>query len=264
MRQCSAVQRALRQALELPLFAAIKPLSLLGEPTHMMRHAPRYRRLYELYRSLRHSPLIDWDSPMLWLPIQSLPLLYEQWCVLQVVNLLLLLGDVIDQRLLTHDDDGADHRRWVLRLRQDVPLLIIRRDDGTLLRLRYQRRYVPQPSSSHALGSLDPFVRIPDIAVEITRPERGTEVLLLDAKYRVAPDGSVPQDALDDAYAYRNAIGSAGQRATLGAFLLYPGKKRVAAADSVGALPLLPMSNAQEAPGLAMIKELLSEGGSLP
>jgi hypothetical protein len=50
----------------------------------------------------------------------------------------------------------------------------------------------------------------------------------------------VPQDALDDAYAYRSAIGVGGARATLGSFLLFPGSKRFTTNDHVGALPLLP------------------------
>ncbi|MDQ2997209.1 MAG: hypothetical protein M3R61_09170, partial [Chloroflexota bacterium] len=68
------------------------------------------------------------------------------------------------------------------------------------------------------------------------------QVLLLDAKYRLDADGrGVPQDALADAYAYFGAIGSAGQRATLGALLLYPGTGAPERYSSgVGTIPLLP------------------------
>lgn len=257
LRQCIRVQRQLRHALATPFLANIPPLHTLHEPTHLMRRAPRYRRVYELFRALRDTPLIDWDSPTLWLPIQSLPLLYEQWCTLQVIKLVMPLGTMTEQHLLTHDEN-ADVRRWTLRLRQNTPLLTVKCADGTLLRLFYQRRYAPHAPSSTALGSLDPFVRIPDIAIEVQRGNRPTEVLLLDAKYRIAPDGGVPQDALDDAYAYRNAIGSGAARRTLGAFLLYPGTPSIHAADNVGALPALPMNNAQRAPEWSIIKEMLA------
>lgn len=240
MHHCAAIRRALRQALASSFLAGITPVYSLREPTQLMRRSPRYRRVYDLYRSLRSTPLIDWDSPLLWLPIQSLPLLYEQWCVLQIVKLFLPLGTLTEQQMLLSNNENGQQVRWTLRLRQNVPLVTIRRSDGAYLRLFYQRRYVPDASSSRMLGSLDPFVRIPDIAIEITHPSRSIEVLLLDAKYRVAENGSVPQDALDDAYAYRNAIGVAGRRATLGAFLLYPGSETVEAADWVGALPCLP------------------------
>jgi large subunit ribosomal protein MRP49 len=248
-----SVHRKLRQAIDAPFLHGVKPISTLGEPTQLMRRAPRYRRMYELYRALRNTPWIDWDSPTLWLPIQSLPLLYEQWCTLQVLTLLMELGTITEQHLLAHDEN-ADVRRWTLRLRQQGPLLAIKRDDGVRVRVFYQRRYAPHKGVSAALGSLDPFVRVPDIAIEVERDDQPTEVLLLDAKYRVTPDGGVPQDALDDAYAYRNAIGSANKRRTLGAFLLYPGTKQIAGADNVGALPALPMNDEQ----LAMIKEILS------
>ncbi len=253
VRQCAQLQRVLRHALAAPFLADVKPIHMLAEPTQLMRRAPRYRRVYELYRALRHAPLIAWDCPLLWLPIQSLPALYEQWCVLQVLKLVLGLGGVVEQHVLTHDDTGND-RRWTLRLRQNAPLLTIRREDGTQLQLFYQRRYGPQAPTSTVLGSLDPFVRIPDIAIEVQRGDRPPHVLLLDAKYRVDQHGGVPQDALDDAYAYRNAIGAGGQRCTLGAFLLYPGTEQIEGADNVGALPCLPMNDEQ----LSMIKKLLT------
>ena len=163
------------------------------------------------------------------------------------------MGTVTEQHLLTHDED-ADVRRWTLRLRQNAPLLTIKCDDGAQVRVFYQRRYAPQKVGSAALGSLDPFVRIPDIAIEVNQDDQPAKVLLLYAKYRLAPDGGVPQDALDDAYAYRNAIGSANQRRTLGPVLLYPGAEPVEGADNVGALPALPMNTDR----LAMIKLMLA------
>jgi large subunit ribosomal protein MRP49 len=134
--------------------------------------------------------------------------------------------------------------------------------------LRYQPRYRPMtnderrmtnderrfpssvlcpPSSvlrppSGVIGSLDRHTRVPDLAIEITRPGQPSRVLVLDAKYRLDSEGrSVPQDALADAYAYLGAIGCDGERATLGALLLYPGKGAAELyASGVGAVPLLP------------------------
>jgi hypothetical protein len=241
-KRCGLALRSLRQSLALPLLAAVGPLHALPGPTHLMRREPRYRRLYELYRQLRAVPFIALDSPTLWLPIQELPLLYEQWCALQTIKALLPLGKVVEQALVTREAESADplHSRWTLRLRQNQPLLVVERDDGSRLAAFYQRRYQPQPPASSRLGALDPFVRIPDIAIETSGGALPTQVLIFDAKYRVASDGSVPQDALDDAYAYRSAIGVAGARATLGAFLLFPGALPLTTADQVGALPLLP------------------------
>lgn len=238
---CTAVLRELRQCLAQPLFVEVGALHHFSGPTHLMRHDPRYRRLHAVYRSLRTTPFIAFDSPTLWLPIQELPALYEQWCALQAIKALLPLGEVVAQTLITRDgdDERLHEHRWTLRLRQDAPLLTLRLPNSVRLTLHYQRRYRPQPPDATILGALDPFVRIPDIAIEVDDGQ-GPRVLILDAKYRVAPDGRVPQDALDDAYAYRGAIGVRGARATLGAFLLFPGDTPLTTADQVGALPLLP------------------------
>jgi hypothetical protein len=139
--------------------------------------------------------------------------------------------------------------------------------------LRYQPRYRPLtkderrrtkddgviPSSSVVrpssvrLGSLDRHTRVPDLSIELRRTGEPPQVLLLDAKYRLDADGrGVPQDALADAYAYFGAVGCAGQRATLGALLLYPGTGSPESyASGVGTIPLLPGGTAALAQQLA-------------
>lgn len=83
---------------------------------------------------------------------------------------------------------------------------------------------------------------MPDLAIEVRRAGQPPQVLLLDAKYRLEADGrSLPPDAFGDAYTYLGAIGCAGQRATLGALLLYPAPVPAEHFSSgVGTLPLLP------------------------
>jgi hypothetical protein len=242
LRRCAAMRQALRRALAAPLLEAVGPWQGLQGPTHLMRRVPHYRRLYELYRRLHTVPLITFDSPTLWLPLHDLPLLYEQWCVLQTIKALLPLGAVIEQRLLICEEQAAENHgysRWVMRLPHNVPLLTLQLADREVS-LFYQRRYQPQPPKSMLLGTLDPYIRIPDIAIEVAWAGQPRKVLILDAKYQVAPGGYVPQTALDDAYTYRSAIGADGRRATLGSFLLFPGSEATATTDDVGALPLLP------------------------
>jgi|GEM_PF-547209 len=237
--------RRFRQALALPWLRDVRATALPGGPTHLMQHEPRYRRLYTLYRQLRAVPFIAFDSSTLWLPLQSLPVLYEQWCTLQVLKAVLPLGRVVAQTLVEVDDavdTAMGEQRWTLRLRQGAPLLVLRSADGLELRVSYQRRYTPQPSNSLLLGSMDPFVRVPDIVIELVREGELPQVLVFDAKYRVASGGHVPQDALDDAYTYRSAIGVAGKRATRGAWLLFPGTELLTTADQVGAVPFVPGS----------------------
>jgi large subunit ribosomal protein MRP49 len=91
------------------------------------------------------------------------------------------------------------------------------------------------------------------LAIEVRRAGAPPRVLVFDAKYRLDADGrGVPQDALAEAYAYYGAIGWAGQRATLGALLLYPGAGAAELfASGVGAVPLLPGNADVLAPLLA-------------
>lgn len=240
--RCDEATSQLRSAMGLPWLVDVGALGALAGPTELMRREPRYRRLYQLYRDMRTAPFIAFDSPHLWMPIHELPLLYEQWCALRVVKALLPLGIVVAQNLVEPAEGGerVDERRWTLRLQQARPLLVLGLPEDRTLTVWYQRRYQPADSSTTAVGTLDPFVRIPDIAVELSRAGDPPEVIVVDAKYRVAADDGIPQDALDDAYAYRSAIGVAGKRATLGALLLFPGSRRLMTVDRVGALPLLP------------------------
>jgi len=235
--RCIAAARALRRRLELPFFGSIGAWQGAAA-THLQRRDSRYRRLAGLYRQLRMAPFAAFDCAALWLPIAELPLLYEQWCVLRLVGVLLRHGAVLRQALVEPDaSDGGRESRWMLRLQTQRPLLELRLPDGARAVLRYQRRYAPNSGSE--LGSLDAYVRIPDAAIEISR-NATTRTLIFDAKYRVDAHGSAPQDALDDAYAYRGAIGVGDTRATIGSFLLFPGTVALETADLVGALPLVP------------------------
>jgi large subunit ribosomal protein MRP49 len=208
---------------------------------------------------------VAFDSPLFALPIADLPRVYEIWCALCVVRVLLRLGGTVrEQRLVAvpRAQDEEQRLHFALDLVEHKPLLVIDQG-GRELTLRYQPRYRPFPAKnqeprtgqntepgdsrfsvlgSPALGSLDRHTRVPDLAIEIRRPGERPQVLLLDAKYRLESDGrGVPQDALAEAYAYHGAIGCAGQRATLGALLLYPGTGAPELFPSgVGAVPLLP------------------------
>ncbi len=192
-------------------------------------------------------------------------------------------GAVQEQRLVTVRSATPDEELVAtVDLVEDAPLLVVVHGEQTLA-LRYQPRYRPdrkaesrrqkaeveaqeadkerfvksdllssipsttlrtgvhRPSSFH---SLDRFTHVPDLAIEVERPGTPRAVLLLDAKYRVQSDWrSVPPDALADAYTYRGAIGSAGQQATLGSLLLFPGRGGADVyASGVGVVPLVPGS----------------------
>ena len=217
--------------------------------------------------ALRQRPYLAFDSPLLTIPIAELPRLYEGWCAVQVARALLAIGgEVHEQRLVEQRRPAGeeDELELAVALVEQAPLLVIARGDWTLT-LRYQPKYRPLRNaerrtmndedsddrrrsafsaqhSAFRLGSLDRHTRVPDLAVELRREGAPPKVLVLDAKYRLDAEGrGVPPDALADAYAYLGAIGCGGERATIGALLLYPGAGTPERYPSgVGTVPLLP------------------------
>ncbi|MBC8160304.1 MAG: DUF2357 domain-containing protein [Roseiflexaceae bacterium] len=240
---CVSAQRTLAELRALPFLAEVAALPAFRGATPLLQRDAGYREVYRMWQALRQQPTLELDSTLFSIPIAELPYLYESWCALQVASAIVLLGgDVLSQNLITVARPGEEGQ--VLRtvaVPSDTPLLIARRGDLEL-RLRYQPRYRPaQRGPAQELHSLDRHTRVPDLALELRRDGQTPQVLIFDAKYRLDEDGrGVPQDALSDAYAYLGAIGVAGQRATVGALLLYPGTHDERYPSGVGALALLP------------------------
>jgi large subunit ribosomal protein MRP49 len=207
----------------------------------------RYRRVYRLWRDLRHNLMPAIDSPLLRLPIHALPRLYECWCVLHVAQALLNLPGVVvqTQHLFSPAAQHASPLAYRLELTEDTPMLVLEWQ-GLRLRLRYQPRYQPHREGATIPGSLDRHTHVPDLALEYepadTPAEANPAALLFDAKYRLDTGGGVPTDALADAYTYLGSIGQPdGKRIAQAVVLLFPGSGAAEHyASGVGVVPLLP------------------------
>ncbi|GIW02727.1 DUF2357 domain-containing protein [Roseiflexus sp.] len=239
--RCDQCAQRIAGLLGAPFFEQVTALRHVPAVTPLIRRDPAYRRVYRMWRALHQGVVVDPGAPFD-LPVVDLPLLYERWCVLQVVQALLNLGiEVYSCSLLLPPSDDAD--AWSFNFRRDEPLLVAMWS-GWTLRLRYQPWYRPAPGSCNdeTLVSLDCHTRIPDIAIEMVRPDHPPGVIVLDAKYRLDADGrGVPADALAEAYAYAGAIGIAGAPAVAAAFILYPGTGVAERyPGGAGAIPLLP------------------------
>jgi len=238
--QIDRARRILDRCRNAPFLAGLLPGTWQGFSERMRRDA-RYRRLGELWRMIHAAPFLALHSPVFDLPVRDLPALYEQWCLLEIAAVLCLGGSVEEQQVLVAEQhSGAPGQRmaWRVRLLENRPLLRVRHSGGEELSLWYQRRFRANEGLAGS-GSLDPFLRIPDIVVDLHRPGKTPALLVFDAKYRVAPDGAIPEEALGDAYTYHAALGYAGERVAYGVFLLFPGTTGFER-GSVGALPLLP------------------------
>jgi hypothetical protein len=154
------------------------------------------------------------------------------------------LGDLVEQNVLEErsPQHAAQPGTFRLRLPEDRLLMRWRCASGAELKLFYRRRFRPLEGHGPELGSLDPFLRVPDIVLEVAAQDRPPSVLIFDAKYRATPSGTLPEEVLSDAYTYSSAIGRRGVPATCGVFLLFPGNAGFQAGN-VGALALRPGEN---------------------
>ncbi|GAA5526793.1 DUF2357 domain-containing protein [Herpetosiphon gulosus] len=222
--------RQLRQAAPLAgLKARQQPVQ-----SQLINRDARYRPIRQLARSLHEQPLLTLEVGSLALPLADVPTLYEQWCALAVAQVLTELGQVEAQQLLI---DNPQRERWVLDLNSTSPLLSVR-IGSQLWDLRYQARFSAQPDPD-GFYSLDRYLRIPDLVLQTTTTN-AKHVLVLDAKYRRAPDQRVPQSALDDVYAYRGSLGYNGQPCVLAAAILYPQANTLEEFGSIAAIGLIP------------------------
>ena len=240
--QAGAAARSLQRARSAGFLLGVEPTKQWRGMTDLMRRDHRYRGVARLWRLLSERPFVALQSPAFEMPVRDLPALYELWCLLEVARCLCSVGALIDQQLFTTepcDYDAIAGSVWKVRLAEDTPIVRWRRADGAVVTLSYQRRYRPETGHGSQLGSLDPFLRIPDIVVEVRAPGCRPEVIVFDAKYRIAPSGGIPEDALADAYAYHAAIGWEGAPVASGVYLLFPGREGFDA-GSVGAIPLIP------------------------
>ncbi len=237
LQQLNHAYQRLQYLRQQPHFAEAVPRSEWQWSSQQMQYNPLYRQIYQCWQALRQPPTLSLAAPQMQLPIHDLPRLYEYWCVLQVLQAITQLEgiQIHTQQLFRPAPPSA----WQLRFATDAPLLTAQWH-ATTLRLWYQPRYTP---TSTPYTSLDHQTHIPDLVLEQTRPEQPPRLLVLDAKYRLDPQGNIPAAAFSDAYTYLGSIGTAdGQRIVAAVLLLYPGLSGALLryASGVGTVALLP------------------------
>lgn len=241
-RQVNLAATRLQRARTNALLVDVEPIRAWKGPTELMRRDRRYRAVAQAWQMLWQRPFVAVESPAYELPVDDLPALYERWCVLEVARALMGLGEPLDQQLFaapTRTTHGIGPATWSVRLAEDRPLVRRRGSDGAEWRLWYHRRFAPNVGQGAQLGSLDPFLRVPDIVIEIVRPPSPPRLLIFDAKYRLTAAGNLSEEVLESAYAYHGGLGYAGIPASVGTYVLFPGGEGFAA-GGVGAVPMIP------------------------
>lgn len=222
--------------------ADIEPVRAWKGPTELMRRDRRYRVVAQTWKTLWQRPFVAVNSPAFELPVDDLPALYERWCLLEVAHVLASLGEPIDQHLFASQSgavQGVGPTVWNLRLAEDRPIVRRRRANGDEVRLWYHRRFAPHAGQGAQLGSLDPFLRVPDIVIEVVRQHAPPRLIIFDAKYRLTATGNLGEDVMEAAYAYHGGLGYGGIPVSVGTFVLFPGAEGFEA-GGVGAVPMIP------------------------
>jgi predicted component of viral defense system (DUF524 family) len=206
---------------------------------------PPYRAALAGYLDFQRHPAVLFDDPRIEAPLENLPGLYQTWCTLQVLDVVLATGieagfTVVQARLTAEDGSGV----YVRVLPDGKPALTLRHPETqTELALIPERTY----GKAGPLRSVS-YEQRPDIAIEIRRPGAPPEIIVLDPKYKL--DGETQEDSestgsalkadIDKMHAYRDAIRDVDNRRVVRlAAVLYPGSTTSFGPDvfAVRALP---------------------------
>jgi hypothetical protein len=196
------LERELAQLRRHPLLPAAGPLRGMPPSTPLFRSHRAYAGAFKAIAAHFTAYRLRLDDGHLLARAKSLPVLYEWWCVLEVLrglqgclHLAGAAGAGSPFRRL-----GGERERLVLELAPDQ-VVDFRDEAGRLVRLRYVPRYRPPAAAGGpSYGLLGPeSERTPDLAVEVFDPDDAGGrppdlIVVLDAKYSSAPHA----DKLDE------------------------------------------------------------------
>ncbi|HEX8219920.1 MAG TPA: DUF2357 domain-containing protein [Chloroflexia bacterium] len=151
--------------------------------TMVLLKRPVYRAALEGYLRFNKSIVVQMDEPLLDSPLNNLPKLYQVWGTLEVISVLLQVGEelgyeVVEQSLVRPDRTGL----YMLALSDNRVAVALRRaDDGTVVRLIPERSY---SRNSYPLRSVS-YTQRPDVVVEVQTANGKRRVYLFDPKYKL-------------------------------------------------------------------------------
>ena len=249
------------ERLETALVAAVARAPFLGEvelarqppnrETMMMTREPRYRAMLDRYLEYHRSVWATVAEPALDAPLEQVPLLYELWGTLLVVDAVVAEAveaghRVVHQRVVRRAP-GALFVEVVPSGRSLVELQ--HRETGERIVVTAQRSF--GASGEYRSVSLS---QRPDVTVEIRRQSGASEFVVFDPKYKLVADdegsGTPVKADVDKMHAYRDAIRGPGDSHVVRfAATLYPGQSIWYGQDlaALGAQPDRPSGFIEEA-----------------
>jgi len=189
----SAMGRELADLLGSPFLPSAPPLRNVPPSTPLVRYHKAYSSAFKTIVSHFQAFRVQVDDKHLVMRARSLPVLYEWWCLLEVLRVLRgclpfseaeELGPGSPFRRLAEDRD-----RFVVEFEPDQAV-DFEDPEGRLVRVRYVPSYRNHATArGGAYGSLgEERLRTPDIAIEVfpagdTSNEPPELIVVLDAKY---------------------------------------------------------------------------------
>lgn len=196
----------------------------IGTPSMVLQRRPEYRSALLGLRELNQEPAIYLDTSALDAPLESLPVLYQAWGTLCVLDVMLDQALEAGWAVKTHDIVKKGPHGLVMQiLRAGTTLLTLSNHAGTTIRLRAEPTY----GLAGVLRSAS-FPQIPDVVVE--RETEGIwDAWIFDPKYKLQRindegDHKPKKEDIDKMHAYRDAIRDRDDRHIVRyASILYPG-----------------------------------------
>jgi hypothetical protein len=204
------------------------PAHLTTPLTMVLIKRPPYRAALEGFLEFHRSVSVRLEEPALETPLANLPFLYQVWGTLEVLAAVLEvaggLGYRVEvQRLASRDATGL----YVRILPDGKPAVILHHPDRHITVQVIPQRSYGRRGALHSIS----YTQIPDLAIEISRPDKPATVYLFDPKYKL--DGESVQGEIggrptkvdiDTMHAYRDAIRDGSDtRVVRYAAILYPG-----------------------------------------
>lgn len=228
-------------------------------PSMVLMRRPEYRWAYRRWLEFLRSARLTTDFEPRSAPIENVPLLYEVWASLVVIETALEVAEasgwhVHRQDLLRHRDGWFADLNWSGRI-----IIELTRADGEYIRVSPQRRFHRKGKPWRSLS----FPQVPDLVIEIGRDGGPSRMLVFDPKYKLAsefaaPDVNVQAETdtsvlasagrpakidIDKMHAYRDAIRSIeGASAVTFAAILYPGTESLFYGRDIAAFAARPLT----------------------
>ncbi|VVB89653.1 PD-(D/E)XK nuclease superfamily protein [uncultured archaeon] len=204
--------------------------------TPVLQREANYMRFHEIFKDFIKMPFFDF-SENLTLPILEIPVLYEYWAIIQIIDILCNMNDWKKYQHFIEKNEIS----YLFRLNEGNNSLFELSNNEKRISLFYQKKYETYTGRKV----------YPDITLEMRIDGKPSRILVLDPKYRSNLDSGDPNDpesAINKMHVYKEAIrGEDGKHIVEAAYAIYLGTTeehpKYDTKDQIGGIKLFPDEN---------------------